>query len=325
MRMSDEYGETMEEEFPAYPRYSRNRAFLLFIVIGIFASALVILLYLHIDLQTKYRRLDDDYLELNSEFLNLKSLQDSLFLRIGRLESNLTSLRESYDQLLANYRVSETLRISHLLEDYYDEVRSLNTDVPGGGRSQDYEEDARFMADLAKHSLGRKYWPSLENRYYELSGEHSYATAMRKLDEVYALIAIEPRDTPIERIEKILLFVNENVYYERDYDNVFLAPLETLAFSSGDCDDYTILVATLFEKAGMNSGVGIFTNGTIDHAMVLLHSDTLSSYGFRFYQDLTSMGLSAGEWIIIEPQATIDRQYDLDWFNQWRIQAAADV
>lgn len=65
---------------------------------------------------------------------------------------------------------------------------------------------AKLMADLAKHSLGRTYWPPLEDQYFQTAGEHSRTTAMRKLGEVYALIGIEPKDTPAERIKKILQF-----------------------------------------------------------------------------------------------------------------------
>ncbi|MEM2276762.1 MAG: transglutaminase domain-containing protein, partial [Thermoproteota archaeon] len=167
--------------------------------------------------------------------------------------------------------------------------------------------------------------PTLEERFYELSGEYSYVVAMRKMSEVFKLTGVGDTDTYVERVEKILNFINKNIHYENDYKNKFLAPLETLAFRSGDCDDYAVLAAAFFEKAGINSAIGIFTNGTVEHAMVLIRLDNLSPYGFHYYQDLTSIGLSPGRWILIEPQATIDRQYDPDWFNQWRLQAAAEV
>ncbi|MBO3800478.1 MAG: hypothetical protein FGF52_05450 [Candidatus Brockarchaeota archaeon] len=93
------------------------------------------------------------------------------------------------------------------------------------------------MSELAKHSLGRIYWPASEERFYELSGEHSYDTASRKMDEVFGLIGIEGTDAPVRKVEKILRFISDNIHYEKDYNDIFLAPLETLAFKSGDCDD----------------------------------------------------------------------------------------
>jgi transglutaminase-like putative cysteine protease len=186
-----------------------------------------------------------------------------------------------------------------------------------------------FMANLTKHSLGRTYWPSLEDRYFQYTREHSWTTAIRKLEAVYAFIGIKPEDASIERIKRILHFINDNVHYQVDYDNVFLSPLETLVFRSGDCDDYTILAATLFEMAGIDAAVAIgtvtYANETTRHAMVLIHMDNLGPYGFHSYDDLTGMGLSSGRWILIEPQYTMDKQYDPGWFNRWKIEVAADV
>ncbi|MEM1558605.1 MAG: transglutaminase domain-containing protein [Thermoproteota archaeon] len=328
--MSDEY---TYDVFPEYRYNRRDRSkIILSITVGILASFLVLIYFHHIslqleyyDLKSEYQGLEENYLKLDSELSSLKTLRDNLLFRINQLEGEVSSLKKSYDDLLFQYQISEALRINHLLEDYYDEVRSLKNTPPRKGRDPDYSEQIKFMIELARHSLGRIYWPALEERFYELSGEYSYVMAMRKTNEVFKIIGIEDMDTPVEKVEKILRFVNDHVHYEDDYDNVFLAPLETLSFRSGDCDDYAILVATLFEKAGINSAIGIFTNGTIDHAMVLIHLYNLSPYGFHYYQDLTDIGLSPGRWILIEPQATIGRQYDPDWFNQWRLQAAAEV
>lgn len=317
--------------FPEYRYRRRDRSkIILSIIVGILASFLVLIVFRHInlqleysDLKSEYQRLEENYLKLDSELSSLKSMRDSLLLRIDQLEGEVSSLRESYNDILFQYQVSEALRINHLLEDYYDEVRSLK-DAPWRERDS-YSEQVRLMVELAKHSLGRMYWPTLEERFYELSGEYSYVVAMRKMSEVFKLTGVGDTDTYVERVEKILNFINKNIHYENDYKNKFLAPLETLAFRSGDCDDYAVLAAAFFEKAGINSAIGIFTNGTVEHAMVLIRLDNLSPYGFHYYQDLTSIGLSPGRWILIEPQATIDRQYDPDWFNQWRLQAAAEV
>lgn len=328
--MSNEYLYDTVLEY-RYRRRDRSKI-ILSITVGILASFLMLISFYHInlrleyyDLKSEYRGLEENYLKLDSELSNLRMLRDNLLFRINQLEEEVSSLKKSYNDLLLQYRISETLRINHLLEDYYDEVRSLKNIPPRKGREPAYSEQIELMIELARHSLGRIYWPALEERFYKLSGEYSYAIAMRKMDEIFKLIGIEDMDAPVERVEKILRFINDHVRYEDDYDNVFLAPLETLSFRSGDCDDYAILAATLFEKAGVNSAIGIFTNGTIDHAMVLIHLDDLSPYAFHYYQDLTNIGLSPGRWILIEPQATIDRQYDPNWFNQWRLQAVAEV
>lgn len=274
------------------------------------------------DLKTQVQSLQNSYYELNS---NYNSLQASY----NTLNALHQGVENQYNILQTTYQVSEALGIGHLLADYYSVVRDSHADYwesPGwwlfGGGEQDKVD---FAADLAKHNLGRIYWPDKEDTYYEFADEHSYTTAMRELNEVHALIGIQSGDPSVEKIEKILSFVNTYVHYESDYNNVFLAPVETLAFKSGDCDDYSILVAALFEKAGIDSAIGFFSSGGSTHAMVLIHLDTISPYGFWSYSDLTGKGLSAGKWIIIEPQHTIERQHTPSWFEQWSIRVAAEV
>ena len=47
-------------------------------------------------------------------------------------------------------------------------------------------------------------------------------------------------------------------------------------------------------------------------------------YSHWHYSDLTEMGLETGNWIIIEPQATIDNQGD-NWIEQWSLLVAAPL
>ena len=58
--------------------------------------------------------------------------------------------------------------------------------------------------------------------------------------------------------------------------------------------------------------------------MTLIHLDSLGSYPYYYYSDLTSLGLQSGEWIEIEPQTTIDKQ-STEWVDQWEIFVAAEV
>jgi transglutaminase-like putative cysteine protease len=111
-----------------------------------------------------------------------------------------------------------------------------------------------------------------------------------------------------------------------DMTERFYAPWETLAHRSGDCEDFSILTSALFELAGIDSAFGAFTNDyNENHAMVLIHLNDLGPYDYYSYDDLTSLGLSSGRWIIIEPQTTLDYQSDASWMDQWTILVAADV
>jgi hypothetical protein len=48
-------------------------------------------------------------------------------------------------------------------------------------------------------------------------------------------------------------FIYTHISYEEEIDDVFLAPVETLGFKSGDCDDFSILAAAFFEEAGIDA------------------------------------------------------------------------
>lgn len=110
-------------------------------------------------------------------------------------------------------------------------------------------------------------------------------------------------------------------------NNVFLAPVETLSFKSGDCDDFSILAATLFECENIESAIGFFRNDDGDyHAMVLVRLDNLAGYsGFYYYDDLTHRDLSEGRWIKIEPQSPIESQGESTWMAQWVLDVVADI
>ncbi len=80
----------------------------------------------------------------------------------------------------------------------------------------------------------------------------------------------------------------------------------------------------MFEEVGIDAAIAFLTNGSTYHAMVLVPLDDISPYQCYSYSDLTSSGLQAGEWLMIEPQSAIDDQLT-DWVHQWSIVVAAEV
>jgi hypothetical protein len=132
-------------------------------------------------------------------------------------------------------------------------------------------------------------------------------------------------DTPTEKIHKILDFIYAHISYEKEIDDVFLAPVETLGFKSGDCDDFSILAAAFFEVTGIDAAVGFFENNEGEqHAMVLVHLEDLTGYNYLYFSDLTGKGLEPGKWIIIEPQSPIEFQSG-SWIQQWNLLVAAPI
>ena len=54
------------------------------------------------------------------------------------------------------------------------------------------------------------------------------------------------------------------------------------------------------------------------------HIESIAPYNGYYYSDLTSLGLHRGDWLIIEPQATIENQHT-GWILEWTIEADAEV
>lgn len=266
---------------------------------------------------------------LEAENSGLETQVNSLQTEVGNLQTETNQLEDQLATLQKDYEIEKALRIGNSLESYYDYLREELG--PTGTKwwwtydQSIWQTQVDFAANLALHDLRLIYWPSIEEVYYEDVGEYSYDTAKKKIDDLVILIEIEINDTATERIGKVLEFINMRIHYESEVNDVFLAPVETLGFKSGDCDDFSILAAALFEVMGIDAAVGFFRNENYEyHAMVLVQLEDLAGYGCWRYSDLTDIGLETGNWIIIEPQATIDNQGD-DWIGQWSLLVAAPL
>lgn len=161
--------------------------------------------------------------------------------------------------------------------------------------------------------------------YEELTGESSYETAWNKLIAIVSYTDVSRYDSPEAVISKILSFLKENIHYEVEVNDVLLAPVETLGYKSGDCDDYAILAAALFEYYGIDTAIGFFVNDRDEyHAMILVHLEDLEDYSYWYIKDLTDLGLPEGRWIKIEPQTTLDNQGG-DWIGEWDLLVADEL
>lgn len=220
------------------------------------------------------------------------------------------------------------VRMDSTTADYYQTLREEvgPQSASWSSRGSDWDDDVQFCANLAKHDIGAVYWETYDDYYFEAKGTHAYDDAHNELLEILALAGVKSTDDDITQMVKILDFINLNVDYASDLEDKFFAPVETLAYGSGDCDDYSILAAALFELVGVDSAVAFFSNNLDEgHAMTLVHLDDLGDYGYYYYDDLTTIGLQAGNWIIIEPQDLISAQDDPQWTGQWDVEVAAET
>lgn len=307
---------------PAKQNETKNSILLIAVglVIALVASN-VIWGYVKAQDDKRYDSLNSDHTELQQNYTSLQDSYDSL-------QINHTDLQHTYDQLQTEYQIYETFRLESTVADYYETVRESNS-----MQTSDWwyswlstQDKVNFCANLAKHDIGRINWPSIETAYHDYYGTYSCDDAKAKLTYFLSLTGVQSYDTSVVKIEKILKSVVSYIAYRPDMNDRYNSPWETLAYQSGDCDDFSTLTSALFELAGVDSAIEFVKNSANDgHAMVLVHLDNLGSYGYYHYSDLTGYGLPAGNWIVIEPQMTIDQQNDSTWMSQWSIMAAADV
>lgn len=295
-------------------------------------------LTLHVEsLSSQLSSLNAEYTSLQREHSFLQSDYFTLSLNYTRLDRDHEVLKGQYVELQTTLQTWEQLHIGTTLETYYDYVRA-NVMTIGGyplGEEEwwmypDYYEDSVWLAAcMAAHDVGNLYWPSLETEYLDTTGEYSCYSAQDMLERLLDMCEINLNDDHVNKIDKILGFVNSIITYETRLVDHMWFPTETLTFRSGDCTSYSILVAALLEMVDIKSAIGFFLNDQGDgHAMVLINSETLGEYKCWYFQDLTDHGLSSGRWIIIEPQySSLSEQetYQDEWIPQWDLEVAAEV
>jgi hypothetical protein len=273
----------------------------------------------------KYENLQQEYILQGYELTKVENQYNSLQEELEELQRDYTLLESQYSSSQKELEFTQNVNVGHLMEQGYDDIREIYEDEWGGLWWMivgDDEDVILFAARLTEHDLGRLYWVDANDKYNSLRDDSMPVdmnqAAFTKLSHVTDYIEINYYDSPVVKTEKILDFVSTWVHYEHDKNNVFLSPVETLTFRSGDCDDFAILVSALFELVGLDSGIVFLTNDEGDgHAMSLLHLDDLGGYGYYYYSDLTNQGFQEGNWIIIEPQSSIHNQGDAEWMEQW--------
>ena len=229
--------------------------------------------------------------------------------------------------------LAQLFTIGNTLQDYYNKIRAAqnlgSASCPYGSQCE-----VNFWAQLANNvNSGTSY----ELTYNSLTGQQNSGTysdaAMTAEKQLETLVfapyaaGVTSTDSDAVKIKKILDFIDANLTYERDMQETPRAPAETLGLKSGDCKSYSILASAAFSVAGVHSAVMQVENasGTVGHAMVLVQSSETLPLA-EYYSDLTSMGLPAGRWWVIEPQYTYEEQQQHpDWFAQWKLEHVAQV
>lgn len=270
-------------------------------------------------LQESIGELEGRLRDLQSDYNELVEIHNDLVYRYN-------SLMEDYNELLYKWERGETLRVRNSLAAFYDAVRYDEGLAGIKNPWEDEDDQVEFAVSLVLHDLGREVWTEREEAYSAIVGNYSYEDAWRLLKRALEMIGVEPDDTSTEKVMRILEFTSSYIHYQPEGEDVYNSPVETLTLRSGDCDDFAILAATLFEAVGIDAALGLYENATGGrHYMVLIHLDDLEGYAYYYSDNLTAWGLQPGRWIEIEPQTRIERQGDEEWFPQWSLIVAREV
>ena len=331
-------GEKFIEKVDVTPRYKglskdKKLAVVSVILIVLFSTiSLSILVYE----EEKYKMIENDYSQLGDSYNQLKDSYNSLESQHSRLTADYSTLSNQFNDLNTKYNALSQittqysqLPINHLMELMNNKIREECQPNYNPWWSTYYYDktSVEYAASVCAHDLGRRYWPTIENDYYKITGTELSNDAHNKIIKLIEIIDVSRQDSAVEKIEKILDFTSTHITYQSDLNDEFLFPTETITFRSGDCDDFSILAATLFEEASIESAIGFFENTSENaaHCMVLVHLPDLGNYGYWYYSNLTSYGLSEGKWIILEPQADISAQRNENLIEKWTINVAAEI
>ncbi|MEM0506555.1 MAG: transglutaminase domain-containing protein [Thermosphaera sp.] len=154
----------------------------------------------------------------------------------------------------------------------------------------------------------------------ELDNRYSLNTGKQVFVSLKAVVSLDIND-PVYKTMAIAHWVGSNVKYVSDPNGFeYVAPpLETLRVRAGDCDDFAVLLASLYESIGLDAVIGLVdTNGdgVVDHAatMVYLNMDpdsllnAMKKYELVFNVRIKSLSyftgiknVSTGLWLIVDP------------------------
>ena len=299
------------------------------LALNIFIIALFMVQLLYSPLVLPMSEEDEEKERLEKENEDLTLQYKNLEGHHNQLGIDYHALQREFNELNKEWEFYNNINVGHFMGSCYEAIRDIydeQWDSFWWNIIGDDEDVITFAANLAEHDLGRIYWTNINEKYRAKTGENMNFDASQKLSLVINFLEIGIYDSDIEKIQKILAFVNDWVSYEPDLNEKFLSPIETLTFRSGDCDDFAILVSALFELVDLESGIVFVTNDDGDaHAMVILHREDLGPHGYYYFEDLTNHGLEEGRWILIEPQSIIENQHNEDWMEQWSGKYFCDI
>ena len=192
--------------------------------------------------------------DITNEFTELSDDHDSLIDELTELVNEKSSIEDDYDELESSY--------TELLDDYEILVASLPLipqQMSGTTLEREYEwifDGKRYDLSLSIPESQYDYYKDLERIYqadYSVYVSHPYDDAfINTINRKFNLIALEENLTEDEKINLVISFVQSLPYTVDSVTTIFdeypRYPLETLIDNGGDCEDSSILTASLLNS-----------------------------------------------------------------------------
>ena len=261
-------------------------------------------------LSTDITDMTDDLFDTGQELSDLLTDFSGLNNDYNNITNNYNQLQDDYNQLITEKEALETA-YNELLDDYEVLVASLPLlpqQVSGTTLEKEYNwyyDGQYYEISLSIPESQYEYYKGLERTHqsdYSIYVTHPYDdefinTIIRKFN----LIALEKNLTEEEKINLVISFVQSLPYTVDSVTNSFdeypRYPLETLVDNGGDCEDTSILTASLLKS--MNYDV-ILINPP-EHVAVGVNIDAYGSYwtyeGEKYYYlETTGEGWRIGDF-----------------------------
>ncbi len=168
------------------------------------------------------------------------------------------------------------------------------------------------------------YYLKLDNSYSLITGKTVYVTITVYFTKYFL-------DDDIYKLVTIGYWVANNIAYVKDPHGLeYVAePRETLKVKAGDCDDYAVLLASLYRSVGLRTAVGLIDTDNdhrIEHATALVYIELSKNEimeKFNAVSQVLGIDFEAysyfkdenGIWIIVDPAMTYgsDEPWNVDY------------
>ena len=215
-------------------------------------------------LDAEFNALTDEHEELQQQLQTLQGEYDSLSTDYDTLVGEHGTLRDQYQQLTSEYE--------SLLSDYEaafgglgfspDSIPVIEKEYTWTWEGVERTVTVKVPEALYNYYSGKERFTTTDYRGYVL---HPYDDAyVAVLVREFAVIQVEEGLTDEERLKLMISFVQDMDYVrdpasagQGDYPKY---PVETLVDGGGDCEDTSILMASLLESSGFNVSLLLLPN-----------------------------------------------------------------